>query len=133
MAVFFFKNSLVSFYEDRECHHIIIPQLNLNPLLLNLAKSGLSQWFLNLLSNQACQPSLLLGSGCWILVSQPRFKPSLLVPNTRIVEYSWDDQKGKTLTTVQHIFQEIGFKNIRLISSRKGSERVGLPELVLVA
>ena len=27
--------------------------LNLNPLLLNPAKSNLSQWFLNLLSNQA--------------------------------------------------------------------------------
>ena len=29
------------------------PMTLFNPLLLNPAKSGLSQWFLNLLSNQA--------------------------------------------------------------------------------
>ena len=67
--------------------------LGFNPLLLNQAKSGLSQWFLNLLSNQAKHTSL----ACLAWFDR-RFKNHWLL--TRVLGTHFN-QKDRTKTTMR--------------------------------
>ena len=67
--------------------------LGFNPLLLNQAKSGLSQWFLNLLSNQAKHTSL-----AWLAWFDRRLKNHSLL--TRVLGTHFN-QKDRTKTTMR--------------------------------